>query len=186
MSDTVQDGAVVSMDPRDERVFRFDWDTDNLPAGAAIASQSLQVIGLQPTPAAITSITRAGTTATVATATVHGLATGEIVTIAGADQADYNVTATITVTSTTLFTYTVANSPTTPATGTMTYSRGLTFDNSSILSSAAYDSRSTQVRLLAKGPDFLGSRYEIANYITTDETPAQTKERSFFVVIENR
>lgn len=185
MSETVLDGAVVPMDPKDERVFRFDWDTENLNAGVSIASQSIQVIGRRPAATAIASITRSGATATVTTASAHGRTTGDVITIAGADQPEYNVTATITVTGTTTFTFAVSGTPATPATGTLTYSRGLAFDNAGILSSAEYDSRSTQVRLLAKGPDFLGHRYEIANVITTDETPAQTKERSFYVVIEN-
>lgn len=186
MSETVLDGAVVPMDPRDERVFRFDWDTENLNAGVVIASQSLQVIGRRPAATAIASITRSGSVATVTTASAHGRTTGDVVTIAGADQTEYNITATITVTGTTTFTFTVSGSPASPATGTLTYSRGLTFDNSEVLTSEAYGSRSTQVRLLAKGSDFLGYRYEIANFITTDETPAQRKERSFFVVIENQ
>lgn len=186
MSDqVVLDGAVVPMDPHDARVFRFDWDTDNLNDGVAIASQSLQVIGVDPAPVAISSLTRSGGTATVTTTAAHGLSTGDVVTIAGAGQAEYNITATVTVTSSTTFTYAVTGTPASPATGTITYSQGLTFDNSEILSAAPYDSRHTQVRLNVQGPDYAGYRFEVANLITTDETPAQTKERSFFVVIEN-
>jgi hypothetical protein len=73
--------------------------------------------------ASVTSITRSGTTATVTTATAHGLSTGNSTTIAGASQTDYNITAVVTVTSTTTFTYTVANSPVTPATGTITWKK---------------------------------------------------------------
>ena len=73
---------------------------------------------------AITSIARVTTTATVTTTLEHGLATDDVVVISGANQADYNGSQTITVTSTTTFTYTVddTNSPTTPATGTITAS----------------------------------------------------------------
>lgn len=67
----------------------------------------------------ISSITRTGGTATVTTSSAHGLATGELVTIYGAAQTAYNITATVTVTSSTTFTYTVTGAPTTPATGTM-------------------------------------------------------------------
>lgn len=67
----------------------------------------------------VSSITRLGSVATVTTLNAHNLATGVSVTISGADQADYNVTATISVTSTNTFTYTVANNPVTPATGTI-------------------------------------------------------------------
>lgn len=70
----------------------------------------------------VTSITRSGTTATVITPNNHNLATGVSVAIDGAVETDYNITATITVTSNTTFTYTVAGSPTTPATGTITAS----------------------------------------------------------------
>lgn len=68
----------------------------------------------------VSSITRSSTTATVTTSGAHGYTTGKRITIAGSDQADYNGTVEITVTGAATFTYTVANSPTTPATGTMT------------------------------------------------------------------
>ena len=71
----------------------------------------------------LTSLTRAGTTATATTATPHGFATGDSVTIAGATPTGYNGAKTITVTSATTFTYTVVNTLTTPATGTITASR---------------------------------------------------------------
>lgn len=67
----------------------------------------------------VSSITRLGSVATVTTLNDHNLATGVSATISGADQADYNVTATISVTGTNTFTYTVANNPVTPATGTI-------------------------------------------------------------------
>lgn len=66
----------------------------------------------------ITSLTRVSGTATAVTADPHGLETGNRVTVSGAVQTDYNVTASVTVTSPTAFTYTVANSPVSPATGT--------------------------------------------------------------------
>jgi hypothetical protein len=65
----------------------------------------------------VTGITRSDNTATVTTDTAHGLLTGDSVVIAGADQADYNVEAVVSVVDLTHFTYTVANSPDTPATG---------------------------------------------------------------------
>lgn len=71
----------------------------------------------------ISSITRVGATATVVCAAAHGLSTGDSATIAGAAQTDYNIDAVVTVIDTTTFTYTVANSPTTPATGTITVKR---------------------------------------------------------------
>lgn len=71
----------------------------------------------------VSSITRSGGIATVTTSAAHGLATGDSALIAGADQADYNIDAVVTVTGTTTFTYSVANTPTTPATGTITVKR---------------------------------------------------------------
>lgn len=99
--------------------------------GSAISSYTAlsTPTGLAVTPrfialAAISSITRSGSTATVTTATAHGLITGDYVTISGAAQTEYNVTATVTVTSTTIFTYTVSGTPATPATGTLVGTRG--------------------------------------------------------------
>ena len=68
----------------------------------------------------VSSITRASTTATVTTASPHGLITGDVVFIRGADQTDYNILASIIVTGASNFTYQVDNAPTTPATGTIT------------------------------------------------------------------
>jgi len=68
----------------------------------------------------ILSITRSGTTATATTASDHGLASAIPVTISGAGQAEYNLTnAEIVVTGAASFTYQVAGSPATPATGTI-------------------------------------------------------------------
>jgi hypothetical protein len=73
--------------------------------------------------ASVTSITRAGATATVTTATNHGLNTGNSTTIAGANEGDYNGTFVVTVTGLTTFTYTVPGAPASPATGTITWKK---------------------------------------------------------------
>jgi uncharacterized phage protein gp47/JayE len=70
----------------------------------------------------INSITRAGTTATVTTASNHNLGSGMEIVIAGANETDYNGTFEIVVTGLDTFTYQVANSPSSPATGTITAS----------------------------------------------------------------
>lgn len=75
----------------------------------------------------ITSITRSGSTAT-ATASQDNVTmdTGEYFVVVGANEADYNGTHQITVTGARTFTFPVSNSPTTPATGTIThYKAGL-------------------------------------------------------------
>jgi hypothetical protein len=75
------------------------------------------------TDKAVTSITRASTTATV-TATAHGFTTGDQVNIRGAAQTDYNGDFIVTVTDANTFTYTVSGSPATPATGTIIANNG--------------------------------------------------------------
>lgn len=69
----------------------------------------------------ITSITRSSTTATVTTTAPHGFATGQIIDIRGVTETAYNGGYIITVTGANTFTYTVAGSPTTPATGSFKY-----------------------------------------------------------------
>lgn len=68
---------------------------------------------------AITSITRASSTATVTTTAPHGQASGTLGNIRGAAQTEYNGDFIITVTGTNTFTYTVTGTPATPATGTI-------------------------------------------------------------------
>jgi hypothetical protein len=70
----------------------------------------------------ISSITNATTTATLTTASAHGLVTGNRVTISGATAAAYNGTFVITVTGTTTFTYTMLSNPGGSASVVGTYS----------------------------------------------------------------
>ena len=69
----------------------------------------------------MTSITRSGTTATVTTTAAHGLSTGAFVAIRGASPTAYNGIHLATVTGASTFTYPVAGSPASPATGTITW-----------------------------------------------------------------
>lgn len=102
--------------------------TTSIPIGTAIQkadgfqyeTQALGTISNQTI--SIFSITRSGSTATVTTTSNHNLATGVSVTIAGASQTEYNITAAVTVISNTQFTYLVSGSPATPATGSPTAS----------------------------------------------------------------
>lgn len=71
-------------------------------------------IATTDTAQTISTITRGGTgnlTATVTTATPHGLVDNNRVTISGATEANYNGTYVINVTGTTTFTYTMATAP---------------------------------------------------------------------------
>jgi hypothetical protein len=82
----------------------------------------------------ISTITRGGSgnlTATLTTAVAHGLVTGNRVTITGATESNYNGTYYITVTSPTVFTYTMATAPAANATVVGTYTvLGITGVNS--------------------------------------------------------
>lgn len=71
----------------------------------------------------VSGVTRSGATATATTTVAHGYNVGDIVLVAGADQADYNGNVVITSLTTTTFSYAVDNSPVTPATGTITVKR---------------------------------------------------------------
>ena len=74
----------------------------------------------------VSSITRSSSTATATTASDHGWESGLTITIAGANEAEYNGSFVITVTGATTFTYTVSGTPSTPATGTITAAGGFT------------------------------------------------------------
>jgi hypothetical protein len=73
----------------------------------------------------VSSLTRASATVTATTAAPHSYETGQTVTIAGATQSEYNGVQTITVTGASTFTYAIAGTPVTPATGSPTVSRGV-------------------------------------------------------------
>lgn len=71
----------------------------------------------------IASLTCVLTTATATTSIPHSLETGNKVTVSGAVESNYNVTAQVTVTSPTTFTYTIVNT-TSPATGSPVLTAG--------------------------------------------------------------
>jgi len=88
--------------------------------GIGAAVERLQIIHNDPTPIAVTSLTRVNTVATLTTATPHGFTTGDWVHVAGASPAGYTGKVKVTVTSPTTCTYTVNSTLPTPATGTIT------------------------------------------------------------------
>ena len=90
--------------------------------GSVTAQQALVMLGSRDASATetVSTLTRSGTTATATTATVHNYVSGDLVTVAGADQTEYNIAARVTVSTSTVFTYTVSGTPATPATGTIT------------------------------------------------------------------
>jgi hypothetical protein len=77
--------------------------------------------GILPVSAPVNTITRIDATTAEAThAAVHNMLTGDKVFIEGANQEAYNGVFTVTVTSTTVYRYTLASDPGTNATGTLT------------------------------------------------------------------
>jgi len=110
--------------------------TTSIPHGYSI-DQSVTISGATPnayngtkviTSVPLTTISgltisRSGAIATAVTPTPHNYSTGDVVTIAGASPAGYNGNVVVTVYSNpNEFTYTVASTLTTPATGTITSS----------------------------------------------------------------
>lgn len=91
----------------------FVSSTSNIYTSNAAAVISLVSIN-------ITTLSRVGGLVTAVTATEHGFATGQTVTIVGAGQPEYNGPQVIIVVSPTEFEYTIATTPLTPATGTIT------------------------------------------------------------------
>lgn len=113
-----------------------------------VAAQQLQAANVT-----VSSITRSGTTATVTTSAAHGLTTNDYVRIAGAVQTAYNGQFQVTVSTTTVFTYTVSGSPATPATGTITSARLLLISSKLRLSwtpswDAAQAARTLQIQAI--------------------------------------
>lgn len=121
---------------------------------------------------AVTSITRAVSTATVTTTTNHGYTTADRVNIRGANQTDYNGDYTITVTGVTTFTYAVANAPATPATGTILANKGPRLFNSyssQVIGSGDYadDNTNTEGIIIAGTSRSYLYRYGVSSAIIT-------------------
>jgi len=112
--------SLANMQPLDavQLVNWFPTPTDvTMRKGYSVASILTTSTGVKT----ISSITYSGTTATLTTATAHGLATGAYVSITGTTPAAYSGVFKITVTSTTKFTYTMASTPANNATVVGTY-----------------------------------------------------------------
>jgi hypothetical protein len=90
---------------------------DNVTLGTSVAgNHRLWLCEGVPGPT-VSSATFSTTTATITTATAHGLSTGNLVTLQGAYPNEYNMkNVAITVTGATTFTFTMSTPPTTNAT----------------------------------------------------------------------
>ena len=87
----------------------------------------------------VTSITQSAGVATV-TLTAHGYSDGDEITIAGANQAGYNLTRNVTKTGANTFTYPVDSGTVTPATGTIT-ATGYTQGTFNMVASCNYNGK---------------------------------------------
>lgn len=96
------------------------WITDTGSWGR-VGSSGILEARRSVTTISVSSITRSSQTATVTTASAHGLSTGDFCNITGAVETPYNGAFRITRTGATTFTFTVDGSPTTPATGTILF-----------------------------------------------------------------
>ena len=86
-----------------------------------IDQQAYTITVTSETALTASSVTRAGSTATMTFAAAHGYVSGQTITVAGANETDYNGTFTVLSVPTALtLTYAVSNAPATPATGTVT------------------------------------------------------------------
>lgn len=76
------------------------------------------------------AVTRSGATVTVNTPASHNLNSGDRVNMRGATQPEYNGIVVVTVIDADTFTYTIAGTPVTPATGTITINRSTIINES--------------------------------------------------------
>lgn len=112
-----------------------------------------------------TSLTSSGITATVDHGSAHGFSSGDLVTIAGANESPYNGEFEITVTGANTFTYTMASSTTSPATGTITFDFG--------------------VELYAKYAVIHNGRLCLFNITTNDGSSSEISHMAVFSEFEN-
>jgi hypothetical protein len=113
-------GVVVSIvvNPITEAFNVKNADGDNLLNAKVFCETAATIASGEMFEAAVTTLTSSAGTATCTTTAVHGLVTGDKVVIRNAVVEDYNKVATVTVTSTTIFTYPVTSGISSPATGT--------------------------------------------------------------------
>ena len=119
--------------------FRIHFDKKNIASIPDIQLVYMGKLLYDPrTKVTVSSITRSGSTATVTTSSVHGLEVSDYMQIFDADQLDYNVISQVkTVINTTSFTFTVSNTPVTPATGTI-YLGKVSYNSNPVLATLDY------------------------------------------------
>lgn len=134
--------------------------------------------GILPVSATVNTITRSGTTATATHAAVHNMLTGDKVFIEGANQEVYNGVFTVTVTSTTVYTYTIASDPGVNASGTLTatfvFFKDTTDSGTGILTMSRVISASQNVTGWARKSTTPGQLYRNAPLSGTVSSSADT------------
>lgn len=99
----------------------------NIPFGTlytgsnGISYQVIQTAIISEKTIQISSLTRSGTTVTAITQDDHNLGSGQTGTISGANESEYNVTTQIAVIDYNKFSYTISGSPSSPATGSISF-----------------------------------------------------------------
>lgn len=166
LQEYVEDALASNLSVTDEDTFTLDTasrEDGDYPNGRAIR------LDISASDLAVTSITRSGTTATATTTQSHNLADGTVVTIAGANESEYNGTVTITNVTATTFDYTVSGSPSTPATGTITYSFSNVVVDATVLSTS-YSSPTLTVNTTASfGPNSASVTLNSVDYLDKPE-----------------
>lgn len=106
----------------------------------------------------VSSITRVGNLVTVVTVTAHGFKTGNVSSISGANETEYNGEFAVTVVNDTTFTYTVTGTPATPASGSIVskrapagFSKVFTATNKGVYQSNDVTSTQKYLRVLDDG-----------------------------------
>ena len=129
----------------------------------------------------VSTLTQAAGVATCTTGAVHGHTTGDWVYISGANEAGYNGVVQVTVSSTTIFTYTVDAATATPATGTIlstnqnktfiTQTKALNGQTQVTLDTAIATATRIVVKPQNRATNIVGTLYVYENDTTTAGVP---------------
>ena len=131
----------------------------------------------------VTSLTCSGTTATATLPSAPGFVVGQSVYVTGATQSAYTGTVVITAVSGNTFSYTVAGSPTSPATGTITvYPYGLSYSGTTAIAWLPNNgySNGQWIDIAGAGQAVYNGLYQIGNVgtntftYTMSSTPTKT------------
>ena len=128
--------------------------TNLTPGRATLLTQLSDLTPFLNGALALTSITQTAGLATATAPAAHGYTIGDtlLVTIAGANQANYNGTFLVTVTTAYAFTFSVPSGTATPATGTLVYTDADVAELLAMATTYFAQGSQTAVRVLELGP----------------------------------